>query len=1393
MMGGCIAAAEHFGSRRAASWQGRVWRAGTIGLFVLGFVALISVGESKPRFARREGLQPQATVRVPATAVRARHSGPDSSPVAGFPPAAQPDGATRPRVVESYGKLPLRFEANVGQVGSQIEGHADPPVKFLSRGSAYTLFLTADEAVLALATPSRKFRGKSQMARGKDEDPEIRNWKIENRGSKIEIRPSFNSFFLNPDSSPSSDSRLPTPAFRTPNPESRAPSILRIRPVGANPSPLILGVDELPGVSNYLIGSDPKNWHTNVPSYARVRYEDVYPGIDLVYYGNQRQLEYDFVVSPGADPAKITLEIVGATSRVAGSPLQIDTQGDLVIPLDGGEILFHKPVVYQVGKGLALPRATRGAPYQDGRKYFLEGRYVLKGKSQIGFQVGACDPSKPIVIDPVLTYSTYLGGGNSELADAIALDSSGNAYVTGYTRSTDFPTTAGAFRTAYGGGPSYGDIFVTKLNAAGSAAVYSTYLGGSDDEVGTSIAVDSSGDAYLTGYTRSSNFPTTPASFQTTFGGGTCGQLPSTFPCGDAFVAKLNAAGNGLVYSTYLAGGHDDWGFGIALDSSTNAYVTGYTESTDFPTTPGAFETVFSGGTCGADPCSAAFVTKLSADGSALVYSTYLGGSGDRGYGIAVDSSGNAHITGSTDSTSFPTTAGAFQTVSGQNGDAFVAKLKPDGSGLVYSTYLGGGGGDVGTAIAVDLAGDAYVTGLTDSANFPATPGALRGNCGGCLNAFHDAFVTKLNAAGSALIYSTFLRGSKEDLAFGIAVDSTGTVTVTGRTLSTDFPTSSPFQGSCAGGCSNGLSDAFVARLNTTGSALIYSTYLGGGGNDSGYGIALDSSGNAYLAGSTTSSDLITTIGAFERRLGGAFDAFVAKIDPPNGPAVSLSATTLNFANQVIGTTSRPQTVTLQNIGSAPLAVDSLLASGDFSETNGCGSSIEVGATCTISVTFSPTAAGSRTGTITISDNASGSPQIISLSGTGISNAAASLSTTAVSFSDQPVGVTSSPETLSLTNTGNSPLMIASIAISGDFSQTNTCGASLAGGANCTITLTFTPTATGSRTGALTIADNANGSPQTVALSGTAVSAYQLSAASGSGVVIKGADSANFTISASSRFGFSGKISLACSGNFPANCVFSPVSIAPGESATLTVSNLKAVTGNSLNFTIAGTSGSESVSLSLSLSLADFSLSASPADSIITAGQTSTYNLALTPIAGFNRAVSLTCSGAPLAASCSISPTSFTLNGSNNSNAAVTVTTTSRSMAARPPITPPAFLIPVSGPWVGLFALANATLVGWLFAWPWLEPFHYPLRRAAARRGRVCLGGVGYGMAAVLVMLAVGTVACGGGGGGGTKVSGLSGTPAGTYTLTITGAFSDTSSGTQLNLAHSTTVTLTVK
>jgi hypothetical protein len=570
-----------------------------------------------------------------------------------------------------------------------------------------------------------------------------------------------------------------------------ARTVVRMQLLGGNPAPQVVGLEELPGKANYFIGNAPQQWRTHVPTYAKVKYAAVYPGVDLVYYGQSRQLEYDFVVAPGADPAVIALGFEGVDH------VDVDAQGDLVLSTASGSLRFQKPVIYQEA---------------DGRRQAIAGSYVRKGLHQVGFHVAAYDPACPLVIDPVLSYATYLGGSGGDQGQGIAVDATGAVYVTGQTTSADFPTVHPLQPTLNG----FGDAFVAKLTADGAALVYATYLGGSGDENfdGAGIAVDAAGHAYVTGQTTSADFPTVHPLQPTSAGGAV-----------DAFVAKLTADGAALVYATYLGGSGDDRGAGIAVDAAGAAYVTGSTCSADFPTVHPLQPTFGSGVGCigVGNPGGDAFVAKLTADGAALVYATYLGGSSDEnggsgddmGAGIAVDAAGHAYVTGATSSPDFPTAHPLQPTLNGI-GDAFVAKLRADGSALVYATYLGGSSGDAGAGIAVDASGAAYVTGSTFSPDFP-TAHPVQLTLGGGANATGgDAFVAKLTADGAALVYVTYLGGSNGEEGIGIAVDATGAAYVTGRTNSPDFPTTpGAFQVIGGGIGLRAPSDAFIAKLTT--------------------------------------------------------------------------------------------------------------------------------------------------------------------------------------------------------------------------------------------------------------------------------------------------------------------------------------------------------------------------------------------------------------------------------------------------------------------------------------------------------------------------------------------------------------------------------------------------
>ena len=600
--------------------------------------------------------------------------------------------------------------------------------------------------------------------------------------------------------------------------------LVRLEFEGAPTDARIVATEPLPGLSHYLIGSDRTKWRTGVKGYGAIRIQSLYPGVSAVFYGRDGQLEYDLVLSPGADPRAIRLAFRGSRG------LRVDERGDLRIDLGHGEILHRRPWAYQENRGVRRP---------------VEASYVALGADRFGIRVVDYDPKLALVIDPVLDYSTYLGGAGSDAALAVAVDASGFSYVVGRTTSADLPV-AGGVQLVSGGAQ---DAFLTKFDPSGTL-VYSSFFGGSTFDQAQGVAVDAQGQAHVFGYTTSNNFPLSGA-LQSSMRGSN-----------DTFVAKFAPAGDSLVYSTYFGGGSSEIPGGIALGTDGSAYIAGLTNSTDFPTV-GAIQAVPGG-------FGDAFVAKLSVDGSAVLYSTYLGGArDDQVQAIAVDASGSAYVTGYTVSTNFPT-ASAFESQRHPIGapqanltqDAFVAKLAPDGASLVYSTYLGGDGFDTANGIGVDSAGNAVVVGGTDSPNFPLQSPLQSPPSG--------AFVTKLAPNGSSLVYSMKLgRGE----ARAVALDAAGNPYVTGNTSSTSFPLKDPIQATL-----RGVNDLFVSKLAADGSTFRYSTYLGGSGSDDGYGIGVDASGAAVVVGVTQSTNFPTTPGALQFLRSGAEDAFVARI-----------------------------------------------------------------------------------------------------------------------------------------------------------------------------------------------------------------------------------------------------------------------------------------------------------------------------------------------------------------------------------------------------------------------------------------------------------------------------------------------------------------------------------
>ncbi|MFC2157746.1 SBBP repeat-containing protein [Acidobacteriota bacterium] len=640
--------------------------------------------------------------------------------------------------------------------------------------------------------------------------------------------------------------------------------------IGANPDPEIIPLEEAELRVNYFKGNDPSKWNCDIPTSKAVLYKEIYPNIDLKIYGIEKQIEYDWIIHPGGDPEEIKFEYENTKGT------RIDKDGNLLIESRFGELVHKNPVSYQKMEGSC--NNENGPPNKN--RIPVNTEYKKIADNVYGFTIGEYDKEYDLVIDPlVLAYSTYLGGSSNDYGKGIAVDNSGNAFVTGSTSSTNYPTL-----NQYQAVQASDDVFVTKIDTTQSGAsslLYSSYFGGSGQDLGYGIAVDSSGNAYVTGLTSSTDYPT-------------LNQYQTNQVGADAFMTKIDptqSGGSSLIYSTYLGGNLAEQANGIAVDGSGNAYVTGWTSSTNYPTL-NQYQT---------DPGDASedvFVTKIDttqSGGASFIYSTYLGGnSNDIGYGIAVDSSGNAYVTGYTGSANYPTW-NMYQT-NQLGGDAFMTKIDTTQSGaasLIYSTYLGGNSGDDGRGIAVDSSGNAYVTGYTDSSNYPIKNQYQTDQTN------TDIFVTKIDATQSgtsSFIYSTYLGGNGSDVGYAIAVDSSGDAYVTGYTTSTDYPTLNQYQTDQAG------TDAFVTKIDTTQSgtkSLCYSTYLGGttlglvrglnGGDiDFGYGIAVDSSGNAYVTGHTTSTNF-PNLNQYQADQVGD-DAFLTKIYLDTAPTVTTAA-----------------------------------------------------------------------------------------------------------------------------------------------------------------------------------------------------------------------------------------------------------------------------------------------------------------------------------------------------------------------------------------------------------------------------------------------------------------------------------------------------------------------
>ena len=1010
-------------------------------------------------------------------------------------------------------------------------------MQFLAHGAGYQLFLTSQEAVLTLSQPlaasTKAVKGKSLLAA----------------------------------------SRKPGGALKT--------SVLRMHLDGANPAPEIAGKKLLPGKVNYFIGDDPHKWRTDIPSYEAVRYRGIYPGVDLLFYGREQHLEYDFIVAPGADPKAIALSIDGARK------LEVNSRGDVVMSVENGKVALRRPSVYQD---------------VNGERRQIAGNYIVANDHQIRFSVAEYDHTQPLTIDPLLNYSTYIGGEVFDQALGIALDAAGDAYIAGFTQSTKFPTMNPVSATPPAD-VSLGTAFDSELNPTGTAVIYSTYLGGSGNtffgDGANAIAVDTASppNIYVTGFTGSPDFPVStvllplqgqpgPASTAMQFGGS-------------AFITKLAPSASGsaqLAYSSYLGGNTFDEGFGIAVDGSGNAYIAGATASSNFPqqgtqVTPGLTSTNTN-----------AFLTKINttlSGAASLIYSTYLGGSGagssflnfgDVAFAVTIDSSASAYLVGGTTSTDYPTadTAIAGSAACGANtvSSAFISVINTTAQTLTYSHCLSGNnydlalGVNLGTGVPAVTTGIVYMSGTTGSSNFPVTANSIPAPS---TVANGVAFVSLLNTATGALQYSTYLGGTNSDTGYAISSDSLGNAYVTGQTSSSDFPIT---RGALLQTPANPTGTAFVSKISPNGNGLadlVYSSYFGGQTantfttQDSGRGIAVSGT-NAYITGQMTSADMPVSSGAFQTSLGatGATNAYVA--DLPLIATISVSPTSLAFGTQLVGTPTAAMSVMLTNNTSSAvtLTLPPTFVGGnasDFTTTGGggtCMASLAAGASCTVGVIFTPSSVGARAVTMQIVDSldTAARPILVALTGTGSNTIAGiTFNPTSLTFPGQLLTTASTAQTVTITNPSTTTaLTISAISIANaDFSipSTSACGttfpiniAASPGGTPCVVSIVFKPgamTTPGADPATMMVTDNAGGSPQSVPLTGTA---WDFSASAPSSVGVAKGAMGTFPVTITGLGGFTGAVSFTCTpgSTLVTSCAVptTNAAAAPGATATAT-------------------------------------------------------------------------------------------------------------------------------------------------------------------------------------------------------------------------------------------------
>jgi hypothetical protein len=991
------------------------------------------------------------------------------------------------RALNTLASLPLSFEQNDGQT--------DRRVKFLSRGAGYTLFLAQEETVLALRQRAQSAGcggARGDMARRNS--PKLSASCAEKSGAGAQMARQSNEL----------------------------ESALSMKLVGANHNAAIAGIEELPGRSNYLIGNDPKKWHTNVPTFAKVQYQGIYPGVDLVYYGNQHALEYDFVVAPGADAQVIQLDVRGADK------MHLDAAGDLVLPTTVGDVFLKKPEIYQqVGE----------------EKKEIAGNYAIHDGHLVTIELGPYDRAQQLVIDPTILVSTFLGGSTTfgDFGHNVALDLQQAIYIAGQTGSTDFPTTPGSFQPR-SDGLATTQPFITKIKADGSALVYSTFVTGTDNfgsrDFASGLGVDSSGSAWISGATNASDFPLVNP-FQTTIGGAQSAG-PNNTNHGCAFITKLTPDGSGLLFSSYFCGrdaGDNTQAIALALDPSGNPTIAGFTTSLHLPLVNPLQATL--------NGTQNAFVAKFTNAG-AIVYSTYLGGNAiDQANSVAVDANGNAYITGSTTSTNFPTknpfqaalAPGISMFTATQN--AFISEIQSDGSALLYSTYLGGDNdnsdgrnGESGFGIAVVKPGTVAVVGQTNSSNFP-TVSPIQGTYGG---GNLDGWVALINTTATPptppVSFSTFVGGSAEDFLLGVAVDTLGNVYFSGGTSSKDLTFVNPLQGVLGGNL-----DLLLGQMKSDGSAYDFLTRVGLSFQTNGDGIAVDNATppNIIVTG-TTNSPSFPTMNPIQPQLLTGFDskgngeqattAFVAKFSSAPGTGVTFFPPNGNFGSVNVSASSGPGPGTITNNSAVPITITSYQFSGpdalDFSTsapppatTNTCGTPLPVqlaaGQQCVQHFAFMPRAQGTRTATLTVNYTSGGTPLTITvqLTGQGVLPAV-SVNPTTLDFGSIPLGGFQgfAFSGVTVTNEGGGPLAVGNAHVIGpdasSFSVSPVLCERVPPLQSCGISVGFIPLAVRAYSATLEIDDDAPGSPQMVPITGTGVSQITLTPSVDFGTVAVG-------------------------------------------------------------------------------------------------------------------------------------------------------------------------------------------------------------------------------------------------------------------------------------------------